>query len=159
PPRDRRGRVSLALRRDDALGPAALAMIAGSEGELAALYPPHLRFAFDPEELRAARVRFLVAERDAAPVGCGGVAPLARYGELKRIYVVPAARGSGVADAIVAALEGIARAEGLPLMRLETGAASPAAIAFYARMGYRRCAPFGDYAENGSSVFMEKPLA
>jgi putative acetyltransferase len=43
-------------------------------------------------------------------------------------------------------------------MRLETGEASPAALAAYARLGYRRPGPFGAYVENGSSIFMEKAL-
>ncbi len=43
-------------------------------------------------------------------------------------------------------------------MRLETGERSTEAIRAYERLGYHRCGPFGAYLENGSSVFMEKPL-
>lgn len=150
--------MSLTVEARHPLDPAALAMIAGSEAELSALYRPEVRHAFSPQQLVDAQVRFLVAFRDGEPVGCGGFAPCAGYGELKRMFVVPSARGSGVAPAVIARLEALARAEGFALMRLETGSASPAAIAFYARSGYRRIGPFGGYAENGSSVFMEKPL-
>lgn len=150
--------TALDIRRDDALGPDALALIAGSEAELASIYPAEVRFAFSPEQLTASRTVFLVAYRDGQPVGCGGLAPLDGYGELKRIFVPVEARGQGIAGAIVTALEAEARALGLPLVRLETGHASPAAISAYSRLGYARCGPFGDYVENGSSVFMEKHL-
>lgn len=139
--------------------PEALALIAGSEAELASLYPAEIRFAFSPAELVAAGVRFVVAfDAEGAPVGCGGVAPLEGYRELKRLFTAPETRGRGVARAVVAALEAEALALGLPLMRLETGDRSPAALALYARLGYARRGPFGAYAENGSSVFMEKRL-
>lgn len=138
--------------------PDALALIAASEAELAALYPPEHRFAFSPEALIAAGVRFCLARRDGVAVGCGGLAPLPSYGELKRVYVAPAARGSGVAPALLAHLEAIARILALPCIRLETGHRSPAAIGLYRREGYARIGAFGDYAENGSSLFMEKRL-
>ncbi|MEM9045183.1 MAG: GNAT family N-acetyltransferase [Pseudomonadota bacterium] len=148
----------IVLKRDDALGPDALTMIGESEAELASLYPPEVRYAFSPNELRDAGVAFLTAHRDARPIGCGGVAFMTDYAELKRIFVTRSARGTGVADAIVTALEQTAREQNLQVMRLETGEASPEAIRFYMRLGYTRRGPFGSYVENGSSVFMEKHL-
>ncbi|MEO0761250.1 MAG: GNAT family N-acetyltransferase, partial [Pseudomonadota bacterium] len=73
------------------------------------------------------------------------------------IYADPAWRRRGIATTVVAALEAIARAGGATVLRLETGLASPDALALYDRLGYRRRGPFGAYVENGSSVFMEKP--
>lgn len=139
--------------------PDALAMIGESEAELASIYPPEVRYAFSPRQLIDAGVRFAVAYADGAPVGCGGCAPLDGYAELKRIFVTKSARGTGVAKALVAALEAEAATTGFTLMRLETGEASPEAIALYERLGYVRRSPFGAYVENGSSVFMEKRLA
>lgn len=148
----------LVVSEEDPGGPDALDLIAGSEAELAAIYPPENRFAFSPDELAAAGVRFCIARRDGKALGCGGIAPLSGYGELKRVYVVPDARGSGVAGALLSRLEEIARGLGLPLVRLETGHLSPAAIGLYTRAGYDRIGAFGSYRENGSSVFMEKRL-
>ncbi|MEM9012022.1 MAG: GNAT family N-acetyltransferase [Pseudomonadota bacterium] len=148
----------LRIVRDDALGPDARALIAASEAELAALYPPEARFAFSPEELTAAGTVFVVAYRGAEAVGCGGLAPLDGYGELKRIFVAKAARGTGVAAALIAALEGAARGLALPLLRLETGSDSPTAIALYTRAGYQQRGPFGSYPEDGPSVYMEKRI-
>ena len=136
----------------------ALRLIAESEAELAALYRPELRHAFSPDQLEAAQVRFFLARLDGAAVGCGGVAPLDGYAELKRIFTTRAARGLGVGRAIVARLETEARDMGRTLLRLETGAASPEAIALYEACGFARRGPFGEYRENGSSVFMEKTL-
>lgn len=158
--------VEVELRRDDALGPDALAMIDESEAELASIYPPAVRFAFSPAQLIDAGVVFLTAWLDGRVVGCGGMAPCPGdgsragqgYGELKRIFVTRDARGRRIAAAIVAALEDEARACGLPVMRLETGSRSPGAIRAHERLGYRQRGPFGAYVENGSSVFMQKAL-
>lgn len=147
------------LLRDDALGPDALKMIGESEAELASIYPAEVRFAFSPQELTDAGVAFVVAYRDAAPVGCGGVAFYDGFAELKRIFVTRAARGARIAEKIVEELEAIAAEATLPIVRLETGEASPEAIRLYERIGYVRCGPFAEYEENGSSVFMEKHLA
>ncbi|MEL6196412.1 MAG: GNAT family N-acetyltransferase [Pseudomonadota bacterium] len=136
----------------------ALAMIAGSEAELSGIYRPEHRNAFSPQELIDAGVTFLVCYHDGRPVGCGGVAPLDGYAELKRIYVADALRGRGVGARIVAALEDRARAAGFRLMCLETGLASPDALALYEKLGYRHRGAFGSYVENGSSVFMERAL-
>ncbi|MEL6338044.1 MAG: GNAT family N-acetyltransferase [Pseudomonadota bacterium] len=138
--------------------PDALAMIAGSETELASLYKPEHRNALDPQELIDAGVTFVVCYCDGAPIGCGGYAPFDGFAELKRIYVADAARGAGIGAAIVHNLEGRARATGYALMRLETGEASPDALALYAKLGYARIGPFGHYVDNGSSVFMERAL-
>lgn len=150
--------AAIELRRDDALGPDALAMIGESEAELASIYPPQVRSAFSPEQLTQARVAFVTADLDGRVVGCGGMAPLDGYGELKRIFVTRAMRGRRIAAAIIGALEDEARARGLPLMRLETGDRSPEAVRAYQRLGYVRRGPFGGYLENGSSIFMEKAL-
>ncbi|MEM6624513.1 MAG: GNAT family N-acetyltransferase [Pseudomonadota bacterium] len=150
--------MSLTLRRDDALSADALAMIAGSEAELSSLYAPEHRYAFSPDQLLNADVRFLVAYQDGEPVGCGGMAPCRDHGELKRVFVLAEQRGKGIAGSIVGALEELAREEGFACMRLETGLASPDALALYAKLGYREIGPFGAYVDNGSSVFMEKAL-
>ncbi|MFQ6553585.1 GNAT family N-acetyltransferase [Aestuariibius insulae] len=146
------------VTRIDPLHPDALRLIDGSEAEQSALYPPHLRYAFSPQQLIDDDVRFYIACRGGAALACGGYGAYDSYAELKRIYVDPAHRGTGLADAIIAACEAEAAAEGLPLMRLETGEASPAALRIYTRLGYARRGPFGEYKENGSSVFMEKAL-
>ncbi|MEU1277416.1 GNAT family N-acetyltransferase [Streptomyces sp. NPDC005805] len=78
--------------------------------------------------------------------------------ELKRMYVVPEARGLGLARRILAALEDDARAAGRVRMVLETGDMQPEAIALYTSSGYEPCAKFGHYRFYESSRCMAKPL-
>ncbi|MEM7423627.1 MAG: GNAT family N-acetyltransferase, partial [Pseudomonadota bacterium] len=80
-------------------------LIAGSEAELAALYPPEERFALSPQQLIDGDVHFVVLRDGGTSLGCGGLAPYPDYGELKRIYVVPERRGQGHAHRILNALE------------------------------------------------------
>jgi GNAT superfamily N-acetyltransferase len=101
---------------------------------------------------------FLVARDDAgAPVGCGGIRMLAerrpgdRHAELKRMYVVPSARGTGVATAILRALEDAARELGVVDLVLETGDEQPDAMRFYAREGWAAIPCFGAYADSPGS--------
>ena len=82
----------------------------------------------------------------------------AGHGEIKRMVVVPARRGTGVATALLRRLEAEAMALGLPLLRLETGIARPAAIRFYERSGFAARPPFGQYTADPLSLFFEKTL-
>ncbi|MCB5167958.1 GNAT family N-acetyltransferase [Streptomyces bambusae] len=79
--------------------------------------------------------------------------------EIKRMYVVPEARGKGLARRILAELEADARAAGRTRMALETGDQQPEAIALYLSSGYDYCPKFGLYRGYDSSRCMAKPLA
>ena len=90
---------------------------------------------------------FLVA-RDAGgtAIGCGGLRLLGPgSGEVKRMYVEPAARGTGVAAALLRALEDRARDFGIARLLLETGTGQPDAIRFYQREGYEPIEAYGPY--------------
>ncbi|MFD0154265.1 GNAT family N-acetyltransferase [Streptomyces sp. NPDC055721] len=78
--------------------------------------------------------------------------------ELKRMYVIPEARGLGLARRILATLEADARAAGRTRMVLETGIAQPEAIALYASSGYEPCSKFGHYREYPTSRCFAKSL-
>ena len=93
-------------------------------------------------------------------VGCGAVV-LGEGGqaELKRMFVTDAARGLKLGQAILAALERVAREHGVRLLQLETGIRNHAALALYRRQGFVERGPFGAYRPDPLSVFMEKPLA
>ncbi|GAA3372450.1 GNAT family N-acetyltransferase [Streptomyces sannanensis] len=78
--------------------------------------------------------------------------------ELKRMYVIPTARGNGLARRILAALEDDARAAGRARMVLETGTKQPEAIALYTSSGYEPCPKFGYYRDYDNSRCYAKPL-
>lgn len=102
---------------------------------------------------------FVAYEDDGSAVGCGGLRALgAGIGEIKRMYVAPASRGSGVATEILLALEEWARDQGWSSLRLETGDAQPDAVRFYTRSGYEPIPAFGAYAESANSHCFERPL-
>ncbi|WP_328449765.1 GNAT family N-acetyltransferase [Amycolatopsis sp. NBC_00438] len=90
---------------------------------------------------------FLVArDGGGTAVGCGGLRPLGPdSAEIKRMYVDPAARGSGVATALLRALEDHARELGIPRLLLETGTGQPDAMRFYQREGYEPIEAYGPY--------------
>lgn len=102
---------------------------------------------------------FLVARRDGEPVGCGGVRAYgAGVGEVKRMYVAPAARGSGVGRRLLHGLEDAARGLGHERLLLETGTAQPEAIALYASAGWARVEPYGEWRDSPESVCFAQEL-
>jgi GNAT superfamily N-acetyltransferase len=104
-----------------------------------------------PAELGPPGGLFLVGYRDGEPVCGGGVKRLPDGAcEIKRMYVVPGARRSGVARALLAALEDAARRLGYRVARLDTGARQPHAVAFYESAGYR---PVGNFNDNPAAAF------
>jgi GNAT superfamily N-acetyltransferase len=107
---------------------------------------------------------FLLATVDGEGAGCVALAPLAGdasgdTGEVKRMFVTPALRRKGLGAALLAALEDRARRFGYRRLWLETGDQQPEALALYAQAGYTPIAPYGDFADDPSTICMEKALA
>src|SRR5690606_21332652 len=98
---------------------------------------------------------FLVARLDGRPVGCGAVRALdAGTGEIKRMWVAPEARGTGLARRLLDALEEQARGFGMRRVRLDTNRTLKEAPALYRKAGYREIGRYNDnlYAD----FFFEK---
>jgi GNAT superfamily N-acetyltransferase len=112
----------------------------------------------------AADVSVVVVARDddGTALGCGALRELGEgAAEVKRMYVVPSARGRGVSKAVLGALEDAARERGWTTLRLETGPLQPEAAGLYSSNGYRRIGPFGVYADNpdaADDLFFERVL-
>jgi len=127
-------------------------------------YPPEQRHALSLDAIFQPHIRFFLARLGTAAVGCGGVALFPDFAEVKRMYVREAARGRGVAEALLAGIEKEVRGAGLAVLRLETGTKQVAAIRLYSRVGFETCPPFGTYAAMppraiATSVFFEKQIA
>lgn len=98
---------------------------------------------------------FFVGYVDGRPVATGAWrrSPVEALGgavvvEVKRMYVAPPARGTGLARRMLAHLEADAAAHGADAVVLETGLAQPEAMALYESSGYTPIPPFGHYQDS-----------
>ena len=146
--------------------PDVIALIAALDAFQSSLYPAESNHFVDIATLDASDVLFAVARDDTgAAVGCGAVmlhaasATDASYGEVKRMFVPEEQRGRGIAAALLDALTVASLARGCEVLRLETGIHQHDAIRLYERAGFVRRGPFGDYAADPLSVFMERHAA
>jgi len=109
----------------------------------------------DPAYFEPPNGAFFVGYLDDAPVATGAwrlrhdvvVDGSADTAEIKRMYVAPAARGRGLARAMLAHLERTAGEHGADVMILETGLAQPEAISLYESSGYTPIPGFGFYKD------------
>jgi len=137
----------------------AIALINELEAHLDPLYPAASRHGYSVEKLLAQNVAFFVLRNGGTPAGCGGIQLFGtEYGELKRMYVRPQFRGLGFGKLLLDHLADYARANGVGLLRLETGIHQAAAIHLYEQTGFQRMAPFGEYVDDPLSLFFEKRI-
>jgi len=150
--------MTTAITLGNPTDPQVVRMIAESDRYYAGLYPAESNHLLEPSSLLAPNVSFFVA-RDADTIcGFGAVVATPPYGEIKRMYVGQWARRRGIGRDILLAIERRARELKLTQLRLETGVRQPEAIALYATHGFAEIGPFGDYAPDPLSMFMEKSL-
>lgn len=131
--------------------PDALTLIDQVQAEYVRRYGGKDATPVEPAEFAPPRGLFLVGYAGGVPVACGGWRahdshePDFRDGdaEIKRMYVVPLARGRGLARALLAELERSALAAGRRRVVLETGTEQPEAIALYTSSGYTAIPNFG----------------
>ncbi|MFO1039874.1 MAG: GNAT family N-acetyltransferase [Geminicoccaceae bacterium] len=143
---------------EDPAAPDIRALLAAGDAWYAALYPAESNHLLDVETLRGPEVTFLAAREDGMLLGIGAVVAFEGYAELKRMWVVPEARGRALGRRILQELEKAAAARGITCLRLETGVDQTEARSLYGSIGFREIEPFGDYRPDPLSVFMEKCL-
>lgn len=146
------------IRPGDPTDAAVRALIAELDAIGSALYPAESNHFDPPETLVANGALFLVVERAGQLVGCGAAKKCGGWSEIKRMYLKPEARGSGIAQALLTQLLDWTRRQGLPLARLEVGVASHDALRLYRRVGFVDVPSFPPYRPDPLSVFMECPL-
>ena len=149
--------VTIAAARPDS--PDVARLVEELEAELAASYPATSRHGFSVERLVTDGVDFFVLRVDGEPAGCGGILFVDNeFGELKRMYVRPEFRGTGLGRRLLVHLASHARSRGITLLRLETGHQSAAALGLYERFGFRRIPPFPPYVPDPLTLCMEMRL-
>ena len=142
----------------------ALRLIAEVQQEYVARYGGEDETPLDPLMFEPPSGSFFVGYVGGHPVVSGawrrrddvsalGSTPVA---EIKRMYVAPAARGQGLARAMLAHLEASAVEAGLDVVVLETGDQQPEAMALYESSGYVPVAKYGYYACHESSRYFGK---
>ena len=103
----------------------------------------HADIAALPRPFVAPAGVLLVASAGDEPLGCGALLALAPdIGEVKRMYVRPAARGRGVGEALLRALLAHADSLGFTRVRLDTAPELLAAQALYRRFGFTEIPPY-----------------
>ncbi|HEX4519921.1 MAG TPA: GNAT family N-acetyltransferase [Gaiellaceae bacterium] len=137
------------------------ALVADLEDELLAEYAgvPGSGGLPPPQVFDTSAGAFLLGTEAGRPVACGGIA---RYddetAELRRMYVVPSARGRGLSRQLLTAIEDAARSLGYSRLRLETGFRQAAAIGLYRSAGFEPIDRYGPFADDERSLCFEKGI-
>lgn len=153
---------TIAITRANLASDAGRALIAALNAELSGIYPEAgaTHFRLDVEEVSGTRGAFLIVYQDGTAVGCGALRLIdSETGELKRMFVTPALRGTGLGRRLVSALEAEARALGVRRLVLETGIRQTAALALYRATGFQPIPLYGEYCLSPeTSVCLGKQL-
>ena len=123
------------------------------------LYPDEANSYLSISELCSSNTHFLGARQDKTYYGCGALHVKPDYGELKSFFVEPSVRGNGIATLIMQEILLIAKKLNLKILKLETGVGLDSAFNLYKRFEFQYCEPFGNYTENGYSIFMKKEIS
>ena len=145
--------------------PDATRLIDDVQAEYVARYGGPDESPVDPLMFEPPHGTFLIGYAGDEPVATGAwrrtaVAALGTTvtAEIKRMYVVPSARGNGHARAVLAELECTAAEAGIEALVLETGLRQPEAIGLYTSSGYTRVPGFGHYRDSPLSRCFAKRL-
>jgi GNAT superfamily N-acetyltransferase len=145
--------------------PDATRLIDEVQLEYAARYGTPDEGPIDPLMFDPPHGSFFVGYVGDTPVATGAWRrrPVEAFGtsvtaEIKRMYVVPAARGRGHARRVLTHLEETALASGIEAMILETGLRQPEAIALYESAGYTSIPAFGHYRDSPVCRCFGRPL-
>jgi putative acetyltransferase len=149
----------LSIKQENPAQSDVAELLRHGEAFSASLYPPESSHHLPLDALRRPKARFFVArDTKGTALATGALVLHDEWAEIKRMWVEEAARGRGIARRILNVLIAQAASAGIEILRLETGAASHAALALYEKTGFKRRAPFADYRPDPLSVFMERPV-
>ena len=147
----------LRIERDDLSRPQVLELLEEHLRNMFELSPPDKVFAFDANKLKAPDVTFWTAWKSEQLMGCAALKEISSTeGEIKSMRTPSAARRTGAGRALLHHVIDVARSRAYRVLYLETGShpAFQAAQMLYRSVGFEVCGPFGQYRDNGNSVFM-----
>jgi len=150
------------IEPDDPARPDVHALLSEHLADMFATSPAESVHALDHSALSHESITFWTAREDGVLLGCGALKALsAGRAEIKSMRTTAQARGRGVATRLLEHIVAEAGRRGYELLSLETGTEDYFAPArrLYARHGFTECPPFGDYALDPHSVFMELPVS
>lgn len=151
--------MAISIAVEDPDQPGIRAMLEAGDAYYASLYPAESNHVLDVSSLKRPGVSFYVARAEGRLLGFGAIVDRGDgWAEIKRMYVVPDARGRRIGRRLLEALEAHAGRLGAERVRLETGVRQPEALGLYRSAGYREVPTFGNYRPDPLSVFMEKLL-
>ncbi len=150
--------MTLIIEPGNPAAPQTIALLKASHALMQSLFPAEDNHFLSIDALTAPHIHFFIARESTTTLGCAAIVQKTGYGEIKSMFVDPDARGKGVADALLRQLIDHATKLELPAIKLETGTGLHAAHRLYARHDFTPCGVFGDYVENATSLFMERPL-
>jgi putative acetyltransferase len=151
----------LHIEVDDLTRPEVIALISEHLGNMHQWSPPGTVYAFDVSKLRSPDVTFWTAWEGNDLAGCGALKELsATHGEIKSMRTPTARRRCGAGRAILSHIIEVARDRGYERLSLETGRhdAFLPAQTLYRAFEFEYCGPFGNYGDNGNSIFMTLSL-
>lgn len=143
--------MSLRFIRTNSHHPDFIGLVKALDAELALLYGAD-QIAYDRLNVLPFLETVLMAYQHDVAIGCGCIKALStEVTELKRMYVAPNVRKSGIGGQLVKGLLDWAKDLGYPHVWLQTGHLQPDAERLYERMGFERMPPYPPYENDPHS--------
>jgi GNAT superfamily N-acetyltransferase len=150
--------ITMELIRTDSKNADFIKLVSHLDAGLAILDGDDHAFYDQFNKIDSLKYAVVAYDNDKA-VGCGAIKEFSKDAvEIKRMFVLPENRGSGIASKILTDLEDWARTLGYKSCVLETGFKQVEALALYQKKGYQKIPNYGQYAGVENSICFEKKL-
>ncbi|HEU5078306.1 MAG TPA: GNAT family N-acetyltransferase [Opitutaceae bacterium] len=146
---------------DDLSGERIAAFLEEHIQDMRAVSPPESKHALDLSGLRRPEITFWSVWESEELVGCGALKELSPvHGEIKSMRTARNWRRRSVGSTMLRHIISEASRRGYKRLSLETGSMGffSSAHRLYAKFGFERCGPFGNYVEDPNSLFFTKTL-
>ena len=120
---------------------------------------PELKKEYWGNNLIEFNANVFIVYLDEKPVACGCFKKYSAASvELKRMFVLPEARGFGLAQLVIKELEIEAKKQGFTVLILETLHKQKEAVSLYQKMGYSIIDKYEPYVNSEYSICMKKEI-